>query len=342
MHVDLMVLGALFMALLFYVLTGGADYGAGVWSIFVSKHLRDRQHDLIATAIQPIWETNHVWLILVVVLLFTAYPPAFAFISTTLNIPISLALLGVVMRGTAFVSMKYDNNSCREQKNWNRLFAGASIITPFLYGTVIGAISTGRLPMPTDQIWQTLFAPWLTPYCLCLGGFTLSVFSMLAATYLTVDADGDDELQLSFRARALVIHMVLSLFAVASVFFASNGDVFVYHRIARLPWALAAGGGFIACFMATVACLLTRHYKWARVLAAAEATVILLGFASAQFPFIVPPDYSVINCSAPHSVLALLVVALALGAVLLFPSLFYLYRIFKGEGQNATQGAPLH
>ncbi len=246
------------------------------------------------------------------------------------------------MRGTAFISMKYDAEGGRLQKQWHRMFAGASVITPFLYGTMIGAISTGRLRMPTDQIWETLFAPWLTPYCLCLGGFTLAIFSMLAAVYLTVDADADEELQASFRKRALVVHIVVALFALASVAFASQGDVWVYHRIDKLPWALAAGGGFVLCFIGTVFCLWFKHYKVARVLAAAEVTVILLGYAAAQFPYIVPPGFSVENCAAPRSVLALLDVALAIGAVLLFPSLFYLYRIFKGEGERSTQGSPLH
>jgi cytochrome d ubiquinol oxidase subunit II len=339
---DFLTSFVLFASLTFYVLTGGADYGAGVWNIFVSRRLAARQRDLIATAIQPIWEANHVWLILVVVILFTAYPRAFAYICSTLNVPISIALLGVVMRGTAFICSKYDENSDRFQQTSITIFSVASVITPLIYGAMIGAISAGRLVEPSDAIWQTLFSPWLSPYCICLGLFTLSIFAMLAATYLTVDAQGDEELQLSFRYRAIVSHAIVAVFATLSLLFARAENVWVYRRIGELPWAIASGGAFVMFFGFTLSCLFTKHYKEARILAAGEALIILLGYAAAQYPYLAPPTYDVLNSSAPHSVLRWLLIALAIGALTLFPSLFYLFRIFKGDNENATLGKPLH
>jgi cytochrome d ubiquinol oxidase subunit II len=336
-----LVIAALFMALVFYVLSGGADYGAGLWSIFVSRKLKDRQRSLIEKAIQPIWEANHVWLILVVVILFMGYPEVYAFVCTSLNIPISLSLLGLVMRGTAFISQKYGTANDALQGAWSHIFAGASIVTPFLFGAMIGAISSGHLELPTEDIWRSLFAPWLSPYSLCLGGFTLAIFAMLAASYLTVDAEGDEELQDSYRTRALISHGVVAFFALASVLFAAQEDVWIYHRIAELPWAFATGGGFILCFAATIASLVTRHFHLARVLAATEGFIILLGYAVAQFPYLVPPKLTIYNSAAPQVVLITLLIALSIGAVLLFPSLFYLFRVFKGEGEHSTQGAPL-
>jgi len=164
---------------------------------------------------------------------------------------------------------------------------------------------------------------------------------MLAASYLAVDAEGDKELQESFRKRSLITHGLVALFAFASVIFAGQEDVWIYHRIRDLPWAIFCGGAFGFCFLSTLFCLVYRHFKIARILAAGEGFIILFGYAVAQFPYLVPPTYTIENSSAPRIVMTYLVIALAVGAVLLFPSLFYLFRIFKGEGKHSTRGAPL-
>jgi cytochrome d ubiquinol oxidase subunit II len=204
---------------------------------------------------------------------------------------------------------------------------------------MIGAISGGTLCMPSDDYWKTLFAPWLTPYCICLGGFTLAIFAMLAATYLTVDATGNDALQKSFRTRALISHGFVGAFAIASVLFAAQGNAWVYTRLLTLPIALGAGGLFIVCFIAAVVTLWLKQYKWARVLAASEAFSVLLGYALAQFPYLIPPRLTIYNSAAPVHVLHFLLGALAIGAVLLFPSLFLLFHLFKGKGKHSTQGS---
>lgn len=336
MTIELLVTATLFGSLALYVLSGGADYGAGVWNIFSPKGLARRQEDLITEAIQPIWEANHVWLILVVVILFTAFPEVFSFICTTLNIPISLALIGIVMRGTAFVSRKYDLNNDVMQKTWAAIFSGASVITPFLYGCMIGAISAGHLEMPTEDIWNTLFAPWLTPYALCLGAFTLSIFAMLAATYLIVDAKDDEELVQLFRKRSLVAHVAVGIFGVGAIAFASQEHIWVFDHIADEPVAPIAAGTFIVLFLVSAFCLFKRKFKLARLTAAAEVLVILLGYAAAQFPYLIPEKYTIFNTAAPHIVLQYLLWALAVGAVLLFPALYYLFHIFKADDTKIT------
>src|SRR5690349_24769191 len=132
-------------ALVLYALLGGADYGGGVWDLFAFGPRARRQRQLIAEAISPVWAANHVWLILVIVVLFTAFPPAFAAIATALHIPITLLLIGIVLRGTAFTFRTYDVQRDNVQRRWSLVFSIASIITPVLLGTTLGAIASGTI-----------------------------------------------------------------------------------------------------------------------------------------------------------------------------------------------------
>src|ERR1044071_7345089 len=132
-------------SLVLCALLGGADYGGGVWDLFAFGRRAREQRALIADAISPVWEANHVWLILVIVVLFTAFPPAFAAIATALHIPITLLLIGIVLRGTAFTFRTYDVQRDDVQRRWSLVFSIASIITPKLLGTILGAIENTRL-----------------------------------------------------------------------------------------------------------------------------------------------------------------------------------------------------
>src|SRR5689334_12972730 len=137
--------GTVLVALTAYALLGGADFGGGVWDLFAAGPRRDRQRALIAHAIGPIWEANHVWLILAIVLLFTCFPPAFALLGTVLHLPLTLMLAGIVLRGSAFAFRSFDTERARAQQQWGRLFAVASLITPIVLGVAIGAVATGRV-----------------------------------------------------------------------------------------------------------------------------------------------------------------------------------------------------
>src|SRR5262249_30432985 len=145
---------------------------------------------LIAHAIGPVWEANHVWLIIVVVLLFTGFPTAFAAIMTALHVPLSLMLVGVVLRGSAFTFRAYDNSEVGKRR-WSRAFAIPSVATPILLGTVIGAIASGRIRSHPDGV-VPLFSTWVRPFPLTVGLFALAIFAYLAAVYLTLETDDPD------------------------------------------------------------------------------------------------------------------------------------------------------
>jgi cytochrome bd ubiquinol oxidase subunit II len=327
---ETIVAGVIVASLVIYALLGGADYGGGVWDLFAFGRRARQQRGLIAEAISPVWEANHVWLILVIVIMFTAFPPAFAAIATALHIPITLLLIGIVLRGTAFTFRTYDVQRDEVQRRWSLVFSSASIITPILLGTTLGAIASGTIRVENGMVTSGFFSSWLAPFPLAVGFFALTLFAFLAAVYLTVEAQ-EHQLQEDFRLRALLSGVAVGVLALTVFVLAKNGAPTVRAGISRTWWAL--GLHVFTAIFATAAfyALWTRRYRVARVCAAAQVTLILLGWAFAQFPHLVEPDITIASAAAPQATLELLLGALALGAIVLFPSYYYLLRVFKAE-----------
>ncbi|HKV35274.1 MAG TPA: cytochrome d ubiquinol oxidase subunit II [Pyrinomonadaceae bacterium] len=343
MSLESIIAGVMVASLVLYALLGGADYGGGVWDLFAFGRRAREQRALIADAISPVWEANHVWLILVIVVLFTAFPPAFATIATALHIPISLLLIGIVLRGTAFTFRTYDVQRDDVQRRWSLVFSIASIITPILLGTILGAIASGTIRVENGALTSGFFSSWLAPFPFAVGFFALALFAFLAAVYLTVEAEQRElqskqrneteprSLSEDFRMRALLAGVAVGLLALTVFILAGNGAPTVRAGISRTWWALGLHL-FTAIFaVSAFLTLLTRRYKLARICAAGQVTLILLGWALAQYPNLVEPDISITSAAAPRITLELLLAALAAGALLLFPSYYYLIRVFKAE-----------
>jgi cytochrome d ubiquinol oxidase subunit II len=327
-----LVAGAIAVSLNIYALTAGADFGGGVWDLLASGERRDRQRALIAEAIAPIWEANHVWLILVVVLLFTAFPPAFARLMTVLHIPLSLMLLGIVLRGSAFTFRSYDSRRDSVQRRWGRIFAIASTATPLLLGMILGAIATGDVGeqrLTRDTSFASAYvSPWLSPFPIGVGALALVLFAFLAAVYLTVEAT-DDALREDFRARALWCAVTAAAVAVIVLVLARTEAPLVWQALmvgnAAMALRIVATGAALGAMLA----LWRRSYRAARIAAIAEVSLITWGWALGQFPYLVPPDMTVQSAAAPASTLELLLVALLVGVAVLVPSLRYLFKVFK-------------
>jgi cytochrome d ubiquinol oxidase subunit II len=345
----MLVAGVLMISLNAYALLGGADFGGGVWDLLASGPRRERQRRLIADAIGPVWEANHVWLILVVVLLFTCFPAVFSRLAILLHIPLTLMLIGIVLRGSAFTFRSYDDQADQAQRRWGRVFAIASLITPLLLGTMIGAVAAARLALPDwatrgtqADFFSIYLAPWLNPFTLATGCFALFLFAFLAAVYLTMEAR-EIELKEDFRRRALVAGVCVFLAAAGALLLASgeeSGAPLMWHGLARSGWAL---GFHLATGAAAVMALLSlwyRRYSLARIAAAAQVSFILWGWAMAQFPYLVPPDLTIQETAAPAVTLKLVLMALAVGAVVLVPSLYYLFRVFKSRRAMASTTKP--
>jgi cytochrome d ubiquinol oxidase subunit II len=317
------------IALNAYVLTGGADFGGGVWDLFASSPRRDRQRALIADSIAPIWEANHVWLIVVIVVLFTGFPAAFAMLGTVLHIPLTIMLIGIVLRGSAFVFRSYGS---RGRSRWGTAFAVASIVTPLLLGVIVGAIASGAVGDAAGKIGAGTFpeifiGPWAAAFPVSVGVFALALFAFLAATYLTVDAE-DDALRNDFRARALIAAVVVFVSAASALVLARSAA----PRLAMgVVGALATQAATALSAVTAIVALWRRRFRVARIAAAAQVSLILWGWLLAQYPYIVPAALSIRDAAAPPVTLRLLAVGLAAGAAVLVPSLRYLLRTFKGR-----------
>jgi cytochrome bd ubiquinol oxidase subunit II len=326
--------GTIVLALNLYVLFGGADFGGGIWDLLASGPRKRQQRVLIARAIGPIWEANHVWLILGVVLLFTCFPAGFAAVSTVLHIPLTLMLIGVVLRGSAFTFRTYDARTDVVQRRWGAIFAIASAITPVLLGLCVGAVADGgvandaALDLTRADFATRFIKPWNTPFAWSVGALTLALFAYLAAVYLCVESP-QRALQDDFRRRALITAAAV---AVASfITFA-----LAWSEAPRLGQGLTTGAAAIsvhiatACSaLATIIALIRRRFTVARVTAAAQASFIVWGWAWSQFPYLLPPRATIAAAAAPPITLRLTLTTLAIGTVILLPSFVYLFRVFK-------------
>jgi cytochrome bd ubiquinol oxidase subunit II len=337
-----LVAGAVFVALNAYGLLGGADFGGGVWDLWAAGPRKAAQRELIAEAIGPVWEANHVWLILAIVLLFTGFPAAFARLGTVLHIPLSLVLIGIVLRGSAFTFWRYGGagggtgaglgHGDGPARRWGVIFAGASLITPLLLGTIVGAIASGAVgPEGRNApggFAATYVAPWLTPFALSVGLFALVAFAFLAAVYLTVEAPGR-ELQEDFRRRALGSGALLFVVAALALLLAARSAPRVRDGLIFSTRAIPLHALTAAAALTALVALGRRRWRTARSAAAAQVSCILWGWGLSQYPYLVPPDLTIAGIAAPAATLRLVLAALALGAVVLVPSLFYLFRVFK-------------
>ncbi|HEY1172054.1 MAG TPA: cytochrome d ubiquinol oxidase subunit II [Verrucomicrobiae bacterium] len=330
MSLEIVIAGVTLVSLIIYALMGGADFGGGVWDLLARGPRAKRQRQIVADAIAPIWEANHVWLILIVVLLFTAWPRAFAAMMTALHIPLTIMLIGIVLRGTAFVFRKYDSKRDSVQHRWSLVFGISSLVTPVVQGMTLGALATGDIRVEKSLVLTGFFAGWLSPFAWACGVFALVLFAFLAAVYLTLDAAAEPEVQNDFRLRAIWAELALAPIA-AVVFFTSRGEApEMYRGLTNwwAPWLLVVTSG---CALVALGALWKRSFKLARVAAIGQVTTILAGWCLAQYPHLIYPDVTITNAAAPQITLKLLVIALGVGSVILLPSLYYLFKVFKGS-----------
>lgn len=313
-----------------YSLFGGADFGGGVWDLLASGPRKAEQRALIARAIGPVWEVNHVWLIVGLVLLFSGFSRAFAVLTVALHVPLTLLLVGIVFRGTAFTFRTYDARGDLVQRRWGLVFSVASVISPMLLGMCVGAVASGRIRVEGRVVVSGFFEPWLTPFSIAVGALALCLFAFLAAVYLTAEADSEP-LSEDFRRRALVAGGAVFLAALAVLLLAREGAPRVWGGLIHEPFALAVHGVTAVAAVATFALLWRRRFAWARVTAAAQAGFIVLGWAASQYPYLVVPDITLQAAAVSPNVQQLLIVAIAVGAAIVVPSIVLLLRIFDAR-----------
>jgi cytochrome bd ubiquinol oxidase subunit II len=331
--------GAMLASLVLYVLLAGADFGGGVWDLLALGPRRREQRALVEKALGPIWEANHVWLILCVVLLFGAFPPAFSAISIALHVPIIVFLIGVVFRGSAFTFRTYDTRGDAQQRRWGLMFSLASVASPLVLGVLVGAIASGNIRVEDGVVTSGFVAPWLAPFPLVVGAYALALFAFLAATYLAHEASSP-ELADDFRKRAIAAGVVVGVVALVAFATSFSGAPRIAAGLTERPWTWPLH--FFTAVAATTAfwALYRRRFALARLAAAGQAAFIVLGWAGSQYPYLVVPDITLDAAAANPKTLRLLVIALVAGSLLLFPSLFALYKVFKGGKAFTLLGDP--
>jgi cytochrome d ubiquinol oxidase subunit II len=308
-----------------YTVLGGADLGTGFWQLAAARDpsgegIREYAHRAMA----PVWEANHVWLVFVLTVFWTAYPEAFGSIASTLAIPLSLALFGLVFRGAAY-ALRAGATTTREASGIDTIFSFSSIVVPFGLGAAVGAIATDRVPVGNAA--GDLWASWLNAPSIFIGILAVATSTYLAAVYLAADAahDGEHELEKGFRARARGSGVITGALALAGLFVIGSDDSALSHSLfsGRALAAVLASG---LAGLATLVLVQRRHYEPARYAAALAVAAIVAGWALARWPTILP-GLTVNDAAAPHDTLVCLVVAVLAGAVVVFPSLALLFRL---------------
>jgi cytochrome d ubiquinol oxidase subunit II len=320
-----------------YITLGGADFGAGFWQLFAGRgEQAERVREHAHRSMGPVWEANHVWLIFVLTVFWTAYPAAFGSIASTLVVPLFIALLGIIFRGATY-ALKAGASSERESALIDTTFSLSSILTPFALGAAIGAIATNRVPVGNAA--GHLFSSWLNPTSILIGVLAVASSAYLAAVYLAADAahDGRLALEQDFRRRALGAGVAAGAIAVAGIFIVNADNRGLFHSLLTgraLPAVIVSAIAGVA----TLALVYRRRFEPARYFAALAVAAIVAGWALSRWPTILP-GLTVDQAAAGHDTLVAVVVSVLAGGAILFPSLALLFRIAVSGRFRAAESA---
>jgi cytochrome d ubiquinol oxidase subunit II len=331
-----LVAAALFLGVLVYSLFAGADFGSGFFDLTAGGSRRGAAlRTLIDHSIGPVWEANHVWLIYILVILWTGFPTAFVAITTTLFVPLALALLGIVLRGASFAFRKYAA-TLAEARLFGAIFAGSSLITPFFLGTVAGAVASGRVPAAGNG---DLFGSWLHSTSLFGGLIAVGTCSFLAGTFLTADAErvGEAELAAQLRRRTLAVGLATGVVVFAALLPIRHDAPTLSDRLlgAAAPLVVVSALSGVA----TLVLLFRRRFAVARLTAVLAVAAVVLGWGVGQYPWMLVDQLTIADAAGAHATLAALLVVVALAGVVVIPPLGYLYRLTQSEQWTARTPA---
>jgi len=338
MHLYDLPLWFALVGLALYTVLGGADFGAGFWQLVAGKgeradEIRDHAHHAMA----PVWEANHVWLIFVLTVVWTAYPAAFGSIASTLSVPLFIAGIGIVMRGGAY-ALRAGAATVGEQRLVDTVFAVSSVLTPFALGTVIGALASERLHVGNPG--GSLVTSWLNPTSIAIGVLAVASGAYTSAVFLSGDAARRGEHALADRFRARALGAGLAAGAVATA-----GLIVLHFDAERIFRRLTEGVGLPALVVSVIAGVATlglvwrRQYEPARYTAAVAVAATIAGWAVAQNPVFLH-GLTIRQAAAGHDTLVAVIVSILVGALLLFPSLALLFRLtLGGELRDSEQSS---
>jgi cytochrome bd ubiquinol oxidase subunit II len=321
------LLGVMFLGLIAYALFGGADFGAGIWDLLAGGTKRGaRQRAQIEHSIAPVWEANHVWLIFVLVVLWTAFSTGFAAVVTTLYIPLTLAAFGMIARGAAFAFRK-SISSLPMRRFFGACFAASSLATPFFLGTVVGGVASSRVPpgIATGDVVTS----WLNPTSILGGVLAVLVCAYLAAVFLCLDArrEGHDDLADQFRIRSLGTAATTGAVGLVGIFVLRADAPLLFDGLVgrALPVLVVS----VVAGLASIVLLVVRRYGLARITSSVAVATILIGWAVAQYPYLLLPYLTIEDAARSRGTLVAMTVVLVLGSLVLVPALVYMFVLFS-------------
>jgi cytochrome bd ubiquinol oxidase subunit II len=329
----------LFFGVTAYALFGGADFGAGFWDLIAGGAERGhRPRAMVDHSIGPVWEANHVWLIFCLVVLWTAFAEAFASITLTLFVPLTLAALGIVARGSSFAFRKAVFRT-RDRRNFGAAFAFSSVLVPYCMGAVAGAIASGRVPAggKAGDLWES----WINPTSILGGVLAVTVCAYLSAVYLVWDSRRLDDAEMVeyFRRRAVVAGAVAGLVAFVGIFVLRSDARYIFDGLTSraLPLVILSA----LCGMGSLLLLVRGASRGARALSIGAVATVVIGWGVAQWPYVLPESLKVSQAAAPSGTLTAVLVVFVLAAVIILPSLGLLYvldqkSLLPGEGVEST------
>jgi cytochrome bd ubiquinol oxidase subunit II len=321
----------LVVSILLYSLLAGADFGAGIVEAFAGKERAEEQRKIISHAIAPVWEANHVWLILAIVILFMGFPKAYVALSVTFHIPLVLMLFGVVLRGCTFTFRHYDVAAGRAHRYYSAIFVTSSFLAPFMLGVVAGGALLGATSPVEAGFYAAFVRPWANLFCFSVGLFTCVLFAFLAAVYL-IGETGDPGMRRIFVRRAKVANALAIIIGIA-VFAAAEIEGLALARLfAGKALSLGSMAAATVILLPLWIAVSRNRVQMARMLVAIQVGLVLIGWFRLQYPAIVnlqSTPLTIYAAAAPEPTLLYLLYALLVGSVLIFPSLFYLLKVFK-------------
>jgi cytochrome d ubiquinol oxidase subunit II len=313
----------LFVGVTAYAVFGGADFGGGFWDLIAGGAGRgDRPRTLIDHSIGPVWEANHVWLVFCLVVLWTGFSEAFASITLTLFVPLSLAAFGIVLRGSSF-AFRHHVQRLRDRRRFGAAFASSSVLVPFCMGAVAGAIASGRIPAGGEagDPWSS----WINPTSILGGVLAVTTCAYLAAVYLVWDARrfGDGELVEYFRRRAVIAAVVAGVVAVAGIFVLRADATYVFEGLTSraLPLVVLC----VLCGLGSLVLLVRGAHRFARLLSVGAVAGVIWAWGVAQWNYMLPETLTVADAAAPPGTLGAVLVVFGVAAVVILPSFGLLY-----------------
>jgi cytochrome d ubiquinol oxidase subunit II len=313
----------MFLSVTAYAVFGGADFGAGFWDLIAGGAARGaRPRALVDHSIGPVWEANHMWLIFTLVLLWTAFPQAFTSITVTLFVPLSVAALGIVLRGSSFAFRKVAFRTA-DERNFGAAFAISSVLVPYSMGALAGSIASGRAPAGgrTGDIWSS----WFNPTSVLGGVLAVTACAYLASVYLVWDARRLHQPDMAeyFRRRAIAAAAVAGIVAFAGIFVLHSDARYVYDGLTSraLPLVILSA----VCGLGSLALLARGADRVARIAAGGAVASVVVAWGVAQWPYLLPTTLKVSHGAAPSASLMALLIICGIGAVTVLPSLLLLY-----------------